>query len=361
MRFAKGMVLGNGQSIGEGKCRRWLGPGTLFRSRCLLTVVSLVLAGIASFADAAILSIRPIHFVDSPGYSMTATGWLDVDLTTSVISSWDLKVTTIERLAHYSKSNTRLLSASGVHSDGSQLTVDTSPDGVDDGGSLFFRSPNPFQDVGALVADFTGSNVSGGQAMYMNGGAFDFLDLNQPNGTQYTVANSPSGSVFDLVPLSFAGGATMTGTITTDGTTGLLAPGNILNWDIYVDQVTEDIFDSSNSRLFSNLAAMNADQTALTVTNPDGYLTFSKGALGGRLYALQLADFTGQRGGQAGYFQGRLGITTLDLHAARGPWFVTGSDPVGAAVPEPSTALIFGACMAFIAGSRLRMKSTRGR
>ncbi len=110
----------------------------------------------------------------------------------------------------------------GRAASGGSLTVAAAPDASTDGGSLLFRSPSVFIDLWAQPADFTSSSPSGGQASYAAGAAFDFLPLRQPDGSSYVAAkeSAPGSSVFDLVPLAFGGGVTMSGTITTDGQLG---------------------------------------------------------------------------------------------------------------------------------------------
>ena len=205
---------------------------------------------------------------------------------------------------------------------------------------LYFRSPNPYQDFGVAVADFTGMNANGGQAMYMAGSAFDYLALNQPNHTSYIAATRSSGNVYSLVQLDFYGGVRVTGTITTDGTIGSLTPSNIVAWDIVVDETTADPFTLANSTLQANLVGLDPTGTALTVLNPDGYLAFSKGYIGGHPYALTLADFTAQapQGGQAAYYHGSIEFYTVNLNAPPGrAWLVTEVNT--ASVAEPAQVL----------------------
>jgi hypothetical protein len=241
-----------------------------------------------------------------------------------------------------------------VSGDGQAMSVGTSPDGAADGGTLGFRARNPSVNWGVSLADFSTSAAPGGEAFYVAGAAFDFLPLDQSAGTSYLAATaSPSaGNVFDLVPLSFSGGVTLYGTILTSGRSGPLGPDDVLGWDIFVDMVTTDVFDSSNSRLAAHALGLSPDGQ-LTVMNPDGYLTFVKGIVGGHLYALQLADFTGTPGGQAGYYQGRIAVTTVGLRAGRGPWEVTGDAPI-TSVPEPGSLVLFALSMLVMVPSRLR-------
>jgi hypothetical protein len=207
---------------------------------------------------------------------------------------------------------------------------------------------------GVSLADFSTSAQPGGEAFYIAGAAFDFLPLGQPDGATYIAAqaNPAGGNLFDLVPLAFPGGVTMYGTILTSGRSGLLDAADVLAWDIYVDMVTTDVFDPSNSRLAANALGLSpAGQ--LTVTNPDGYLTFVKGISGGHLYALQLADFTDTPGGQAGYYRGRISVNTIGLGAPRGPWEVTGAEPI-TTVPAPGSLALFALSLFAAIFPRLR-------
>jgi hypothetical protein len=328
----------------------------LYSTTIFATALALTLFA-GSAANAADFTIRPIDFL-SGSMSIVATGTITTAGATSTITDWNLTVTTHELLARYTRSNTTNFS-SGVSSNGHALYVATSADGSNDGGSLFFRAKNPLVDFGVAPADFTSPFLPGGQAFYMAGVPFDFLDLNQPNGSLYlaATANSADPKIYDLTPLAF-GGAIMSGTITTDGKTGALGAVDITNWNIAVEQTTQDVFNSHNSSLLSDQVALNADGN-LTVNNPGGYLTFSKGYPGHHPYALTLADFTDAYApyGQAGYFQGALGATTIDLNAPLGAWPVTGPAP---AVPEPATIALFAAGVAGLFGRRALQRGRGG-
>lgn len=178
----------------------------------------------------------------------------------------------------------------------------------------------------------------------MAGAAFDFLSLGAPNGSDHTVAESgnPSSHVFTIAPLSFANGVTLTGSLITDGTIGALTIANILNWDIFVDQIIEDVFDKTNSVMSSALVGFDPTVGQVVTLNPDGALAFDKAPLGGRRYSLVLADFTDPiwPRGKAAYYQGRLASHEISLGATRGSWEITGANPI--TVPEPTTFALLG-------------------
>ncbi len=221
-----------------------------------LAAVGVTSALAANAASALSLDIRPIDF----GGGLTATGTIITDGDSANITDWRLSVSSFERLAHYTSANTplRVISDVSVSGDGQAMSVATSPDGVADGGALGFRARNPSMNWGVSLADFSSNAAPGGEAFYVAGAAFDFLPLDQSAGMSYLAATaSPSaGNVFDLVPLSFSGGVTLYGTILTSGRSGPLGPDDVLAWDIFVDMVTTDVFDSSNSRL----AATHGDE-----------------------------------------------------------------------------------------------------
>ena len=297
----------------------------------------LIAAGAACFllangaAEADVLAIKPIDF----GAGMVASG----TLTTSAgaITDWNLAVTTTTTIAQYTPANSgsKNVSLVSVSANGQQLNVSTSPDSVNylDGGALGFRSPNVFLDLGVTLADFTAMVTPGGEAQYMAGGAFDVTLLGQPDNAEYLAGTHAAGggNVFQITPLTFSGGVTLTGTVTTDGTIGTLDASNIVDWNITAQQVTTDVFDASNSALNTSGMQVSADGRHVTVDVPGGYLEFDKSPLGARKYALSLADFTTEPG-TAGYYQGRLAVTTVDLAAAGASYEVTAPVPVPAAI-----------------------------
>lgn len=302
-----------------------------------------LLAG-ASQAHALAFDIRPIDF----GNGIVASGTINTTGNSAMIDGWNISVTMTEQLARYRPANTGLrnVSLASVSADGQQLDVATSPDsaGGADGGTLGFRAPNPFMDLGVWLADFSAGALPGGQSQYLAGAAFDIVPLGQADGTRWLAATARAGgaNLFDLVPIDFGGGVTVHGTLTTNGATGPLTASDILDWDIVVEQITQDVFSAANSTVQQTLVALNADATELDVGNPGGYLSFVKGFSGGHLYALTLADFTDGSPffGEAVYSQGRLALHETNLRARRGPWTVTGADPIVAAdEPQPIALL----------------------
>lgn len=130
--------------------------------------------------------------------------------------------------------------------------------------------------------------------------------------------------LFQITPLDLGSGITMTGTITTDGTTGPLLAANILRWDIRVDSATDRFFNPGNTSPLA-FSEVRSDGQRLTVaTSPDG--SSDGGSLwfyGGRRYMVQVADFTSGSaiGGQAYYVAGS-GFDLLPLNQPDGTNYV---------------------------------------
>jgi hypothetical protein len=85
-------------------------------------------------AQALPLDIRPIDF----GGGIKATGTITTAGDTADIVDWQLTVSSFERLARYTGANTplKLVVDVSVSDDGRFMTVATSPEGVEDGGTL---------------------------------------------------------------------------------------------------------------------------------------------------------------------------------------------------------------------------------
>ncbi len=296
----------------------------------LLTLATL-LALSTGAARATTFQVSPLDL----GSGFTLSGTISTDGATGVltgadVTAWSLKVTSITDIV-YTHANTANVS-SNVFSDGNQLLVPTSPDGSSDGGSLAFYGGRRFQ---VQVADFTGANTQGGQAFYVAGGAFDFLPLNRPNGTNYVAANvdAPGGNVFDLVAKTFSGGEVMSGTITTDGAVGL---ANITDWTIRIRDTQTWWFNPGNSAVLNDLGLMSDGKT-LTVTPFDTNGNPGAFSIGGFSHldfnGVLLGDFTYDPGGVAGYISPLIYQTISPVPLDNRGLFVVGA----AIVPEPAT------------------------
>lgn len=306
------------------------------------------------FAEAALYELAPLDF----GNGIAVAGTVTTSDATRAIVDWQVTVTTITPLAHFTPANTSSVMAQqvSVSGDGGQLTIRTSADAAAglDGGALRFRAPNPFVDVGVAIADFTSAFAAGGEAFYMAGASFDFLPLGAADNTDHLAAVAGTGpaGTFALVPLDFGNGVTLSGTLLTDGTRGALGSSNFLDWDIDVDMVTVDIFNSANSALVAHGVQPSADGSDLLVDNPGGRLEFVKGFPGGRRYSLILADLdpTSFFFDTAAYLRGRNGIDILPLNSGLGAWSLTTAT---SAVPLPMPAPLLAAALLMLSRRRL--------
>jgi hypothetical protein len=260
-------------------------------------------------------------------------------LTAANITGWNIQVNAVNDF-YFTAANTANAS-SGLSVSGNQLLVPTSPDGFTDGGSLSFRGGNRLQ---VQVADFTGANIAGGGAYYVYGSAFDIQTLGQPDATNYVAAASASGNVFDLVPITFPGGAVMSGTVTTNGQSGT---ASLVDWNIRVRDTMSWTFNSTNSSVLADVGLVS-DGIHLTVAPIDAISnpgSFVIGAyIGFDLNGVVLADFSTDPSGQAGYVSPSVLqlITGLPLDA-------DGNVVVAQAVPEPSGVALMGIGLAVVA------------
>jgi hypothetical protein len=187
------------------------------------------------------LNLRPINLTN--GWRVTGT--ITTDGTTGVLApanilSWDLKVVQTTDMVWTEKDSTAL-NISGVSTDGNKIFVNTSPDGIQDGGTLFFSRGGGGGQIGtnAVICDFTQLSYNlgygmGGIAGWQDElGGLNYVGLNQRNHFRYRAASLLAGqpNVFRVnVPTLGTNPLLMTmfGTITTDGTVGALAPQNLL-------------------------------------------------------------------------------------------------------------------------------------
>jgi hypothetical protein len=100
------------------------------------------------------------------------------------------------------------------------------------GGSLSFGHRSGGDLVGPMVGDFTNPVYPGGIAGFFDGGLFAQTItplVTNPAILNYVAATAiaPGSNIFGLVPLNLGNGFVMTGTITTDGATGVLATSDL--------------------------------------------------------------------------------------------------------------------------------------
>lgn len=303
--------------------------------RLRLVGLAAVLALGAGSASARTYAVKPLDL----GSGFSLSGSIETDgrlgtITAADITDWRIRVSSVTDYI-YTPANTNNWSSLVTATPGA-LRVATSADGVSDGGSLAFVASHYF---GVKPADFSVQAGPGGQASYFAGGAFDVRPLHQPQASDYVAALRSSGNVFDLVPVTFTGGVTMTGTVTTDGAVG---DANIIDWNILVRQTTTWQFDRSNSRVLEDLG-VSADALGLFVSQLDQYDnpgSFRIGAFPAfEFNGVLLGDFTNSPDGEAGLVTPSIWQTLTAL-----PLDGQGRFQLGTAVPEPASwsMMLFG-------------------
>jgi hypothetical protein len=287
----------------------------------------------ATAAQAADFQLKPVKL---PG-GVTIFGTVTTDgtlgpLAPANILGWRVTVRTTTR-HDYTTANAPPQNMLGVSvtADGRKMRVVTSPDG--NGGALSFGTTRP--EVLLHVANYAAGWPPGmGFAMYQSGADFEYLDLPvSPTGQRTVARNSAGGPVFKLVPIEFLSGARVTGNITTDGSTGLIGPAQLLDWHLTVRRNEDDVHyrDSggSNSQVLPGTTGLSTDGQTLFVARPGGYLGFGvPAAPPARGRGAVPADFSAAAPpqGQAGWFN-PFGFDYVGLH------FNGSQYPVAQAVP----------------------------
>lgn len=272
------------------------------------TLVSLVLLGAAA-AQATDFQLAPVKL---PG-GVTIFGTVSTDgtigpLVPANLTGWRVTVRTATRY-DYTPSNAPPSNVFGVAvtADGRKLRVAASPDGT--GGALSFGTYMP--EVGVHLANYSQSWPPGmGFAMYQYGADFEYLDIPVPPSGWRVVARAAAGSsVYKIVPVSFVSGAVMTGTLTTDGSTGVIGPAQLLDWHVTVRNHSDVVYfqdaSGANSVLLPATQGLSTDGRTLFVARPGGYLGVGVPAVPpGRPRGAVPADFgdAAPPKGQAGYF-----------------------------------------------------------
>jgi hypothetical protein len=85
-----------------------------------------------------------------------------------------------------------------------------------------------------------------------------------------TMANAATPVVYSLTPINLSNGWQVTGTITTDGSTGYLTPANVVDWNLKIVQTTDMVWTQMNSNNL-NISGISSDGKKIYVsTSPDG-------------------------------------------------------------------------------------------
>lgn len=159
----------------------------------------------------------------------------------------------------------------------------------------------------------------------------------------FSIAASAAPITFKLKPIKLTNGWALTGTITTDGTLGPLAPSNITNWNLRVVQTTDVVWTEKDSN-DGNIFGVSTDGKGIFVaTSPDGFqdggtLNFTRGGGGGGIpTAAILADFTQLSinmgygyGGLAGWQDEILGLNFIGLNRKNNTRYRAASAQAGA-------------------------------
>ncbi len=270
---------------------------------------AMLLCCLATATQAADFTLAPVQL---PGgvaiFGTVTTDGTVGPLTPANLTGW--RVTVRRSTRHdYTPANAPPANVFGVavSADGRKMRVRTSPDG--NGGALSFGTYLP--EVGVHVANYSVAWTPGmGFAMYQYGADFEYQDIpDSPSGWR-TVAQAPLGSaVYKLAQVGFASGATLTGTITTDGRTGPIDAAQLLDWRLTVKRVEDTVYfrdaNASNSTVLPATGGLSTDGTTLFVARPGGYLGFGvPAAPPARGRGAVPADFGpgAPAKGQAGYF-----------------------------------------------------------
>jgi hypothetical protein len=274
----------------------------------------------ASAATPVTLTLKPIPLTGD----WKVTGTITVDgtigpVTSTNILAWNLKVVqTTNRV--WTEKDSNALNISGVSTDGQKIFVASSPDGILDGGTLYFGRAAGFGSIptNAVIADFTQLSFNlgfgmGGIAGWQDEiGGLNYIGLNIRNNAQYRAASLVAGqpNVFRIhVPTLSTSPIlmTMSGTFTTDGTIGPLLPQNILKWNITAKNQDIAFYSNTNSAVMM-ASGLSFDGVSLKVDHAAGQ--FLIGIAGPRPTFVAVADFTDPTmpNGFAQYYMGNFGV-----------------------------------------------------
>jgi hypothetical protein len=142
-------------------------------------------------------------------------------------------------------------------------------------------------------------------------------------------------------------GATVTGTITTDGTTGVLSQSSITAWDLVISGPYAFTSDSSTGTVACSPAfgcGLSASATELTLSGTSGYTDFY--GPNPTQYVLHFSE------GSISILDAFAGFGTL-LSIAEGPLVGTAK---ATSVPEPGTLALLGLGLALLASGAARRR-----
>ncbi|HZQ69116.1 MAG TPA: hypothetical protein VFA68_11410 [Terriglobales bacterium] len=285
-----------------------------------LIIFALFTLSLTANAANVVFQVKPINL--SNGWRVTGT--ITTDGTTGAVSSaniiaWNLKVVQTTDMV-WTEKDSNALNISGVSSDGNRIFVSTSPDGIRDGGTLFFSRGGGGGGIAtnAVIADFTQLSLNlgygmGGIAGWQDEiGGLNYVGLNQKNHSRYRAGSLLAGqpNVFRvIVPVIATDPVLMTifGTVTTDGTVGALNPANFLAWNITARNQLITYYTEANSTVL-NAAGITSDGLTLNVAHQGG--KFNIGISATRPTFVTLADFTDPTtpNGFANYYLGNYGV-----------------------------------------------------
>lgn len=228
-------------------------------------------------AQATDFQLQPVRLHNG----VTMFGTVSTDGTTGSLSPDNLvgwRVTVRSSTRHdYTPANAPAQDVSGVSvtADGRKMRVLSKADGA--GGALSFGTNLP--EIRVHVANYaTGWPGGLGFSMYQYGGDFEFADLPVSPSGQRVVARDAGGHVFKLVPVTFASGAVLSGSVTTDGSTGAIGAAQLLDWHLTVRRNEDVVYfhdaTGSNSQVLPGTAGLSTDGKSLFVARPGGYLGF---------------------------------------------------------------------------------------
>ena len=309
------------------------GKADFIMKRILIFLVLLTVATMACAATPTVFNLIPINL--SNGWSVSGT--VTTDGTTGYLSpanilDWNLKIVQTTDMV-WTQTNSNDLNISGISTDGRKIYVATSPDGVNDGGTLYFGRPGGRGQIptNAYIADFTSLGYNLGYGMGGIAGwqdeiaGLNFVGLNQQYNKKYAAGLSMQGrpNVFVVTVPLINGNPLMSmfGSITTDGTLGTLTPQNIKAWNITARTQNIYYMTRTNSSIMAAARVMSTG-TTLKVDHIGG--RFVIGVSGRRPTFVTVADFTNASypNGFANYYVGNYGemglrsplIKTIDTY-----------------------------------------------